>query len=256
MNAGTRPMGTLLRITTGGAVARRPARTTTVLLERIVCGRAKSNAYVYAPADERALIVDAGMGAARRAIDIVRAAGLVPQALVITHGHPDHIWTARQLSDRYEIPAYIHADDVSWFVDPATGIQFPVARMAGRALARAKRLRPSRLTAVTDGELIDAGPFAVTVLHTPGHSHGSACLLVDDLCFAGDTVFRGTVGQAIFPGGDRLRLAESLRSKLLPLPDDVRLLPGHGRESTVGEEREAWTRYLKGDHPGAKRRGR
>jgi glyoxylase-like metal-dependent hydrolase (beta-lactamase superfamily II) len=217
-----------------------------MLLERVVCGRARSNAYVYAPSDERALIVDAGMGAARQVIDIVRAAGLVPQALVLTHGHPDHIWTARQLSDRYEIPAYIHTDDVSWFFDPATGVQMPLVRMAGRAIARARRLRPVRLSGVADGERIDAEPFSVSVMHTPGHSRGSACLLVDQLCFAGDTVFRGNVGQAMFPGGDRLRLAESLRTKLLPLPDDVRLLPGHGRETSVGEEREAWTRYLRG----------
>jgi hydroxyacylglutathione hydrolase len=218
-----------------------------VFLERVVCGRARSNAYVYAPSGEHALIVDAGMGAARQITDIVRAAGLVPQALVLTHGHPDHIWTARQLSDRYEIPAYIHTDDAAWFIDPATGVHIPVVRIAGRVLARTRRLRPARLVGVTDGERIDAGPLHVDVLHTPGHSRGSACLLVDGLCFAGDTVFRGSVGQAMFPGGDRLRLAESLRSKLLPLPDDVRLLPGHGRETSVGEEREAWTRYLKGD---------
>ena len=218
-----------------------------MLLERVVCGRARSNAYVYAPVDDRALIVDAGMGAARQVVDIVGAEGLVPQALVLTHGHPDHIWTARELSDRYEIPAYIHTDDVVWFVDPATGVRMPVVRMAGRMLARTKRLRPTRLSGVADGERIDAGPFTVTVMHTPGHSQGSACLLVDGLCFAGDTVFRGNVGQAMFPGGDRLRLAESIRSKLLPLPDDVRLLPGHGRETTVGDERSGWERYLRGD---------
>ncbi len=219
----------------------------TVLLERVVCGRARSNAYVYAPDGERALIVDAGMGAARGVIDIVGAEGLVPQALVLTHGHPDHIWTARELSDRYEIPAFIHTDDVGWFLDPATGVQMPVVRMAGRILARTKRLRPSRLTGVTDDERIAAGPFGVLVMHTPGHSRGSSCLLVDGLCFAGDTVFKGSIGQAMFPGGDRLRLAESIRSKLLPLPDDVRLLPGHGRETSVGEERSAWERYLRGD---------
>lgn len=218
-----------------------------MLLERIVCGRARSNAYVYASSDERALIVDAGMGAASRVMEIVRSEGLVPQALVLTHGHPDHIWTARRLSDAYEIPAYIHADDVDWFVDPATGVQMPVVRIAGRALARARRLRPSRLSGVDDGRRIDAGPFAVDVIHTPGHSRGSACLLVDGLCFAGDTVFKGNVGQAMFPGGDRLRLARSIETKLLPLPDDVRLLPGHGGESSVGEERERWMRFLRGD---------
>lgn len=185
------------------------------------------------------------MGAARRVAEIVDREGLVPKALVLTHGHPDHIWTARQLCDRYEIPAYIHADDENWFRDPATGVQLPVARLAGRAIARTRRLRPSRLVAVRDGEHIAAGPLQVSVMHTPGHSRGSACLLTGGLCFAGDTIFKGTIGQAMFPGGDRLCLAESIRTKLLPLPDDVRLLPGHGRETSVGEERDGWMRYLR-----------
>jgi hydroxyacylglutathione hydrolase len=218
-----------------------------VLLERFVCGRARSNAYVFASDDRRALIVDAGMGAARQVTDLVGAEGLVPHALVLTHGHPDHIWTARELSDRYEIPAYIHAEDVTWFADPATGVQLPVVRVAGRLLARSRRLRPARLHAVDDGATIEAGPFTVTVMHTPGHSRGSACLLVGDRCFAGDTVFRGNVGRAVFPGGDRDRLAASIRSKLLPLPDDVRLFPGHGADTSVGEERASWMRYLRGE---------
>jgi hydroxyacylglutathione hydrolase len=228
-----------------------------VLLERFVCGRARSNAYVYAPADNRALIVDAGVGAARQVIDLVEAEGLAPQALLLTHGHPDHIWQARAVADRYEIPAYIHAGDLAWFSDPATGARLPVVRTAGRALARSRRLRPSRLEAVDDSASIDLGPFRVRVVHTPGHSRGSACLVVatpersagatEDLCFAGDTIFKGNVGRAMFPGGNPRALRESIRSKLLPLPDDLRLFPGHGASTSVGEERAGWLRYVKGE---------
>ena len=215
-----------------------------MLLERFVCGRARSNAYVLAADDRRAVIVDAGMGAARQVTDLVGAEDLLPQALVLTHGHPDHIWTARELSDRYEIGAYIHSDDVTWFTDPATGAQLPVVRLAGRMLARSRRLRPARLRGVQDGGTVEAGPFRVSVLHTPGHSRGSACLLVGDVCFAGDTVFKGNVGRAMYPGGDRGELAASIRSKLLPLPDNVGLYPGHGRETSVGQERANWVRFL------------
>lgn len=211
-----------------------------------MCGRARSNAYVYAATDGRALIVDAGMGAARQVVDLVGAEGLVPQALVLTHGHPDHIWQARELADRYEIPAYIHADDAVWFTDPATGARLPLVRTAGRVLARSRRLRPLRLQLV-DGGMVAAGPFSISFLHTPGHSRGSACLVVDDLCFAGDTVFKGNVGKVVYPGGDRLALRESIRTKLLALSDDVRLYPGHGRQTSVGEERAGWLRYVGGD---------
>ncbi|HYZ93873.1 MAG TPA: MBL fold metallo-hydrolase [Actinomycetota bacterium] len=215
-----------------------------MLLERFVNGRARSNAYVYAPDDRRALIVDAGHGAAAKIEDLVRAEGLQPQAVVLTHGHPDHIWTARALSDRYEIPAYIHRSDVMWFDDPATGGNLPLFRFAGRLYGRSRRLRPRRLQAVA-GDAIDAGGFRVGMLHTPGHTGGSVCFLVDDICFSGDTVFNGGVGQTAYPGGSRRRLRESIRSKLLPLHDDLRVLPGHGRETTIGAERELWERFTR-----------
>jgi glyoxylase-like metal-dependent hydrolase (beta-lactamase superfamily II) len=228
-------------------VASYPPSVTGLNVERFVCGRARSNAYVLSDQQGRALLVDAGMGASQQVIATVQAHGLRPQAVVLTHGHPDHIWTARHLSDRYDVPTYIHTDDLSWFSDPATGEHVAVVRFAGRALGRARRIRPRRLHAVADGQRIAAGAFDVDVLHTPGHSKGSVCLRVGGVCFAGDTVFRGNVG-AVYLGGDRRALGESIRTKLLPLPDDVRLLPGHGAETTVGAERAGWERFL-GDGP-------
>jgi hydroxyacylglutathione hydrolase len=201
-----------------------------VLLERFVNGRAQSNAYVYAPGDQgerRALLVDAGVGAGNKVIDLVRAEGLTPQAVILTHGHPDHIWTARQLSDRYEIPAYIHSQDLRWFL-----VRWP---------------RPRRLSTISDGQRLTAGPFNVDVLHTPGHSRGSVCFVADQLCFSGDTVMSSGIGEWRFPGGSRNALQRSISSKLLPLPDDLQLLPGHGGRTTVGAERELWTSFLRGE---------
>lgn len=211
-----------------------------MLLERFVNGRARSNAYVYAPSGRQALIVDAGTGAAAKIADLVRAEGLEPQAIVLTHGHPDHIWTARELSDRYEIPAYIHAKDVSWFDDPATGGHLPFFRVAGRVYGRSRRLRPQRLEVV--GSAIAAAGLRIEVRHTPGHTPGSVCFVVDDICFAGDTVFSGGLGHTVYPGGSRRDLRESIRS-LLSLGDDFRVYPGHGRETTVGAERSSWEEF-------------
>jgi hydroxyacylglutathione hydrolase len=223
-----------------------PPSVTCPTVARFVCGRARSNAYVVHDPDGDALLVDAGMGAFAQVTECVEAKRLRPQAVLLTHGHPDHIWTARQLSDRYDVPTYIHIDDLAWFSDPATGEHVPVVRFAGRALGKVRRIRPRRLHVVGDAERIVAGGFGVDVMHTPGHSKGSVCLRVDDVCFAGDTVFRGNVG-AVYLGGDKGALAESIRAKLVPLPDDMRLLPGHGSETTVGAERAGWERFLRGN---------
>lgn len=216
-----------------------------MLLERFVNGRARSNAYVYARDDRRALIVDAGVGAAAKVIDLVGAEGLEPDALILTHGHPDHIWTARELSDRFEIPVFINADDDVWFVDPATGGSMPVVRVAGRLYGRSRRLRPSRLRKFAE-DTVTGGSFGLTALHTPGHTRGSTCFVVDDLCFSGDTVFRQGLGNTSYPGGSRSALRESIRSKLLALPDSLRVLPGHGGDTTVGAERSLWERFAAG----------
>jgi hydroxyacylglutathione hydrolase len=216
-----------------------------MLLERFVCGRARSNAYVFSPSesDHRALLIDPGPGAAPRVDDVVRAESLEPQAVLLTHGHPDHIWAAREVSDRYEIPVFVHPSDDGWFDDPATGRHLRLVRLAGLAYGRTKRLRPARLERVTERRLT-VGDVPIEVLPTPGHTRGSVCLRVGDVCFAGDTVFRGGLGHTSYPGGSRRSLRESIRAALLPLPDDLRLLPGHGVETTVGAERPLWTDFV------------
>lgn len=214
-----------------------------MLLERFVNGRARSNAYVYAPGDgneRRAVIVDAGFGAAGKIVNVIDAEDLHPQVILLTHGHPDHIWMARELSDRYEIPAYIHPGDLGWFSDPATGGHVPLVRFVGRLFGRRRRLRPKLLAALDAGLPLDAAGMRMEVLHTPGHSKGSVCFRAGDICFAGDTIFRNAVGLTAYPGGSRDALRESIVSKLLPLPDELRMLPGHGAETTVGAERKLW----------------
>lgn len=225
-------------------LARGGARLARVLLERFVNGRARSNAYVYAPHGAAALIVDAGPGSAARIGELLAARELRPAALLLTHGHPDHIWAARELCEAFGMPAHIHRDDLSWFSDPATGGHLPLVRAAGRLYGRRRRLRPASLQTL-EGPGLDAGPFAVEVLHTPGHTPGSVCFVVDGLCFAGDTVLPGGVGRTSYPGGNADALRGSIRDALLGLPDQMRVLPGHGRETTVAQERGVWEAFLR-----------
>jgi len=105
-------------------------------------------------------------------------------------------------------------------------------------------MRPRTVEVIDDRVKLELGPMVVDVMHTPGHSRGSVCFRTGDLCFAGDTVFRGSIGQAIFPGGDRVALRTSVRTKLLGLPDHVRVFPGHGTDTTVEAERTGWEAFV------------
>lgn len=216
-----------------------------MLLERFVLGRARSNAYVYAPggaAGRKALIIDPGVGAAPRIAQLIHGEGLEPAAVLLTHGHPDHVWTLRHVAERFDVPSYFHPLDLEWLRDPATGGHVPVIRWGGRLVGRMRKLEPHRLSHVEHGHTIEAAGLRVDVLHTPGHTRGSVCFRVDRLCFVGDTIFRSALGHTAYPGGSKRALRESIRSKLLPLADAVRLLPGHGSETSVGDERTMWER--------------
>jgi hydroxyacylglutathione hydrolase len=212
-----------------------------VLLERFVNGRARSNAYVLAPLGHGpCVIVDPGVGAAGKIAALVRDASLHPECILLTHGHPDHVWTSGELSELFDVPVYLHASDHRWLDDPASGGYVPLVRVAGRIIGRARRLRPSRLVALPAGGTLTQAGVPFDVLHTPGHTEGSVCLVGGELCFAGDTVFRGGIGHTVYPGGRRSALERSIRSELLRLRDPVRVLPGHGGETTVGTERARW----------------
>jgi glyoxylase-like metal-dependent hydrolase (beta-lactamase superfamily II) len=200
-----------------------------MILERFVNGRARSNAYVFAPSGDRAIIIDPGVGAASKIMKVP----VEPEAILVTHGHPDHVWTAAALSEHYGIPVFVHRRDWCWLDDPACGGYVPLVKIGGRLLGRVKGLRPKRLHPIDGHQRI--GPFEV--LHTPGHTAGSVCFLADDLCFVGDTVFAGGIGHTIYPGGERRALLDSIRRELLTLGDDVRLMPGHGVPTTVREVR-------------------
>ena len=206
-----------------------------MLLTGFPAGMLACNCYVLAPRKgSDAIVVDPGqraMGTLRRILDENR---LTPAAVLLTHGHIDHIWSAQKVADTYGCPAFIHPEDRHMLSDPIRGLGPRLGQMALSALFR----EPRQVVELDrDGAVLDFGGLAVTVDHTPGHTRGSVVFRVDNHVFTGDTLFKQSVGRTDLPGGSGKALLSSIVEKLLVLDDDTLVLPGHGESSTIGLER-------------------
>ena len=206
-----------------------------MLLTGFPAGMLACNCYVLAPRKgSDAIVVDPGqraMGTLRRILDENR---LTPAAVLLTHGHIDHIWSAQKVADTYGCPAFIHPEDRHMLSDPIRGLGPRLGQMALSALFR----EPRQVVELDrDGAVLDFGGLAVTVDHTPGHTRGSVVFRVDNHVFTGDTLFKQSVGRTDLPGGSGNALLSSIVEKLLVLEDDTLVLPGHGESSTIGLER-------------------
>ena len=211
------------------------------MLTGFPAGFLQCNCYVLAqgPGSD-AIIVDPGqraMAPLRRVLDEHR---LTPAAVLLTHGHVDHIWSAQKVADTYGCAAYIHPEDRFMLTDPIKDFGPRLGQLLFGALFR----EPRQVVELDrDGDKIDLGGITVTVDHTPGHTRGSVVFRVargpNDVVFSGDTLFRLSVGRTDLPGGSGRDLLGSILTKLLVLDDDTVVLPGHGEKSTIGFERRA-----------------
>jgi hydroxyacylglutathione hydrolase len=197
------------------------------------------NCYVLAQrAGSDAIIVDPGQRAMGRLAQILDENHLTPAAVLLTHGHIDHIWSAQKVADMYGCPAYIHPEDRFMLTDPIKDFGPRLAQIAFGALFR----EPRQVVELDkDGDKVELGGVTVTVDHTPGHTCGSVVFRIsegtDEVVFTGDTLFRQSVGRTDLPGASGRDLLGSIVTKLLVLDDDTVVLPGHGEATTIGVER-------------------
>ncbi|GII80845.1 hydrolase [Sphaerisporangium rufum] len=210
-----------------------------MLIDGFPAGSFQANCYVVAPAaGEECVVIDPGQDAEPGLGELLREHRLKPVAVLLTHGHLDHVWSVAPVCGARDIPAFIHPEDRELLSDPAKGLSL----MAGQQLFGGLTFtEPDDVRELSDGAVLDIAGMALTVDHAPGHTRGSVTFRSpgEHVMFSGDLLFAGSIGRTDLPGGDYPTILRSLGTTCLTLPDDTVVLPGHGPQTTIGRERAA-----------------
>jgi hydroxyacylglutathione hydrolase len=207
-----------------------------VLITGFPAGSFAANCYLVAPEPgAECVIIDPGEGAAGTIAEIVADHRLKPVAVLLTHGHIDHVWSVAPVCGARGIPAYVHPGDRALLSDPARGLPLGAGQQLFGGL---EFTEPDDVRELTDGTVLSLAGLEITVGHAPGHTPGSVVFRSDPaVMFSGDLLFAGSIGRTDLPGGDTAAMMDSLARVCLTLPDETRVLPGHGPQTTIGVER-------------------
>ncbi len=198
-------------------------------IEQYCVGQVGTNCYFAINEETKeVLVVDPG-DSAQMLADQIKQKELKPVAILLTHGHFDHVMAAEELAEMFGIKIYAHEAEKSTLED----YRLNVSGMIGR------RDHYHADVYVKDGQVLDLAGIKLKVLHTPGHTEGGCCYYSEQegILFSGDTLFCQSVGRTDFPGGSMSQIVRSIKEKLLALPDEVKVYPGHMDHTTIGIER-------------------
>jgi glyoxylase-like metal-dependent hydrolase (beta-lactamase superfamily II) len=206
-----------------------------LLVAGFPAGSFGTNCYVVAPAaGEQCVVIDPGQDAYDGVEEILTEHRLTPVAVLLTHGHIDHVWSVVPVCDAHDVPAYIHPEDRFMLADPGRSFGRPGESMFGGVTFA----EPTDVIELADEQTISLAGLDFVVNTTPGHTPGSITFaLPEAVFFSGDLIFAGSVGRTDFPGGSYDELMESIVRVVLPLDDELPILSGHGPATTVGQER-------------------
>ncbi|MGV3024435.1 MBL fold metallo-hydrolase [Clostridium thermobutyricum] len=193
-----------------------------MIIKAIPAGIYDANCYILIDEKTReGAIIDPG-GDELKLERIIKDLNFKPKFILLTHAHMDHVGGVEYLSKLLKIPFYMHENEENYVENDST--VFGNIRKADGFLKEDTKL--------------NIGNLDIKVIHTPGHTQGGVCFLVDGKLFSGDTLFQGSIGRTDFPGGDMNTILSSIKDKLLILDDGVEVYPGHGPKTTIGFEKK------------------
>ncbi|MFA5309630.1 MAG: MBL fold metallo-hydrolase [Dehalococcoidales bacterium] len=199
-----------------------------LFIKRLVVGGLSANCFIVGDeAGTEGMVIDPG-GNPERILPAIAASGFDIKIIVLTHGHSDHIAALYEIQDQTGAEVAIHVEDADFLEGSGSySSQFGISYRTPHPPDRTLR----------EGDEITVGNTTYQVIHTPGHTPGSICLLTAGKVFTGDTIFHRGIGTTMMPGSSRPQLLHSIQTRLMTLPDDTAIYPGHGRETTIGTER-------------------
>ena len=209
-----------------------------MLIKSFIAGPWQTNCYVVAASrGSECIVIDPGQNALSGVQDVITQDHLKPVAVLVTHGHLDHMWSVFPVAKGYEIPAFIHGSDRHLLKDPGAGLSAETRAMLPALVGNDHVfVEPDEVIQVSDQQTLDVAGMNFTIRHTPGHtagsvifmSHSSSSNLVEPVVFTGDTLFAGAIGRTDLPGSSPSDMNESLANVILELPESSQIFPGHG----------------------------
>lgn len=191
-------------------------------------GSIGTNCYLVINEEKKSgVIIDPG-GDGDMILDKIRQKGLNIEAIFLTHGHSDHIMAVDEIRTATGAKVYISQEDAEMLIKASSNLSLYMG--ASCEFKAADEF-------FEDGETLTVAGLKFKVIATPGHTMGGVCLICEDIVFCGDTVFSESIGRTDLPGGSYSQILQSIKNKILVLPDEMKLLPGHGPATTIGWER-------------------
>lgn len=200
-------------------------------IKTFVSSPLETNSYVvYDEETKQALVIDAPPESYKEVTDFITLNDLKPELLILTHGHIDHIADAEPVKNTYGLKILMHEEDLFWINPPA----FMLSMISGKY----KPFKPDII--LKGGEEIELGNMRFTIIHTPGHTPGGICVYFksENILFPGDTIFQESIGRTDLQGGSTGTLLESITEKILTLPDETVIYPGHGDKTKIKNEKK------------------